>query len=498
MKTQKLTFNNFRGLDRRVVQMWTSAVAKPTQVGFEEMYGYIKEGILHPLPAYATVQSWTGRLFEVGGDLFFMSSTGVAKRNGTSFVSFITQAFSTTSPDYRDMKPFFELKSAGWVSLTYVSSTEWSITVSETMPINKYVNKHVIIGTLPTPWDQTLYITGNDAHTLYTDGLINGDIVVWSPAVSVFDHDPIFIVYDGATVYRFTTAWTSLGISSTFANGFIEVFSNRLYLLKTNQITFSTFNSSIFLNNPYNYIDTEWTIVDKVIKGNVLVVFTTNGTYWLSGTGYTTMNFPKISEFAPKSRVWPCTQIDTTYLIWNWYVRVFDTSNWLQPIQYNYVIIPDTQGKIYAIERWIIFPLGHGTNKSGIITVEWAKTMLSSTTINITNFYDQTITDLLEYKWVIFIISWWVIYQQSWVSNPSFKLNDFRLPYKVFWDNMDLAQGGNYPASITALLDWVSKTCNRNDWANQVSYPIRDTAYSIQVSVTTTDPIFAFNIYYQK
>jgi hypothetical protein len=65
--------------------------------------------------------------------------------------------------------------------------------------------------------------------------------------------------------------------------------------------------------------------VDKVIIGNVLVVFTTHGTYGLTGTGYTTMNFPKISEFAPHERVYPCTQIDNTYIIRNGYVRRFTT-----------------------------------------------------------------------------------------------------------------------------------------------------------------------------
>jgi hypothetical protein len=62
---------------------------------------------------------------------------------------------------------------------------------------------------------------------------------------------------------------------------------------------------------------------------------------------------------------------------------------------------------------------------------------------------------------------------------------------------VEVAQGGNYPASITATLDGVAKTILKNDWANQVSYPIRDTAYAISIAMTVADPIASFNIYYQ-
>jgi len=82
-----------------------------------------------------------------------------------------------------------------------------------------------------------------------------------------------------------------------------------------------------------------------------MVVFTTHGTYGLTGTGFTTMNFPKISEFAPFERIYPCTQVDNTYIIRQGYVRRFTTDEGLLDTQYNYPVIPDTQGKIYPIER---------------------------------------------------------------------------------------------------------------------------------------------------
>jgi hypothetical protein len=132
----------------------------------------------------------------------------------------------------------------------------------------------------------------------------------------VYEVDPILVVYDGDTVHRFRTSdGSSRGTADTFVDGFIEIFANRLFLMKGNTITFSTINSAIFNNTPFNNLQTEGTIVDKQIIGNVLVIFTTHGTYGLTGTGFTTMNFPKISEFSPFERIYPCTQVDNTYII---------------------------------------------------------------------------------------------------------------------------------------------------------------------------------------
>ena len=494
MKKWKLTFRNFRGLDRRTTQMGTSYSGKPTDIGFESMYWLIKEWVLHPLPWYTSLQNGTGRLFKVGTNMLFMHAAGVDIWNGTAFLPLITQTHDTTDMTLRDIKPFFETIATWGVSLTFSAMTDQSITVTNTMVINKYVNKHVTIWL--SGQYQTLYITGNDAHNLYVDWLVNGDLAAAGCSITVFDHDAATIVYDGTNVRRYTVTGTVLWTASAISWWFIEVFSNRLFVMQGNTITFSTFNSSQFANTPFNFIPVEWTIVDEVIIGNVMVIFTTNGTYWLTGTGFTTMNFPKISEFAPSTRVYPKTQIDTTYLIRNGYIRVFDVSNGLQPIQYNYTIIPDTQGEIFTIERGIIFPLWHGTTKQWIITVEWAKTMLSSTTINITNFYDYPITDLLEFKWVIYLISQWVLYKQSGTVNPSFKLNTLRMATKTFWDTVDIAQWWNYPNSITATIDWSDITCNKNTGANQVTYWIRNMWYTISVSATTSDPISYFNIYY--
>jgi hypothetical protein len=108
----------------------------------------------------------------------------------------------------------------------------------------------------------------------------------------------------------------------------------------------------------------------------------------------------------------------------------------------------------------VIFPLGHGTAKYGILNVE---ELQNRKLISISNFYDYAITDLVEYKGVIFMIAGGTVYKQSGVTNPSFKLNNLRLPTKTFRDIVEVAQGGNYPASITATLDGVAKTILKND-----------------------------------
>jgi hypothetical protein len=44
-----------------------------------------------------------------------METTGIKKRNGTAFASFITQAFASNQT-YRDIKPFFEVISTGAIT----------------------------------------------------------------------------------------------------------------------------------------------------------------------------------------------------------------------------------------------------------------------------------------------------------------------------------------------------------------------------------------------
>lgn len=64
------------------------------------------------------------------------------------------------------MKPFFEVAGGG-PNPTFVSATDQSITVSNTLEINMFVNRHVIISLGGV--SQTMYITGNDEHTIYVD-----------------------------------------------------------------------------------------------------------------------------------------------------------------------------------------------------------------------------------------------------------------------------------------------------------------------------------------
>lgn len=289
--------------------------------------------------------------------------------------------------------------------------------------------------------------------------------------MNIYDKIDVLIVYDGDTVHRFKKSdGSAYGTADTFSNGFIEVFGNRLYLANTKQIKFSTFNSSTFNNNPFNTIDTDGLIIDKQIIGNALIFFTTHGTYALTGTGYTTMNFPKISEFSPQERVYPAVHMDNTYVIYNGYLRRL-TLDGLQETEYNYAVIPDTTRKIYSTERGIIFPLGHATNKYGLLNVE---ELQNRRLITLTNFYDGDIDSLIEYKGVIFLVCGGVLYKQNGVRSISFKLNKIRFQTKLYRDTVEMGLGGTYPSSITAIVDDVSKTCLKNDGANQVSYNVRD------------------------
>ena len=95
-----------------------------------------------------------------------MTLTGIMKRNGATFVAFITQAFDN-HPTLREIKPFFEAVSPAIFSPTLDVAGDQYVTVTDTMDINKYIGKHIIISAGLVA--QTLYITSNDEHTIYLE-----------------------------------------------------------------------------------------------------------------------------------------------------------------------------------------------------------------------------------------------------------------------------------------------------------------------------------------
>ncbi len=491
MKKSKLTFKDFRGLDFKTTQEASSFTWKANDVGFEEAYALIKKWVYHPLPDYDDIGNSSGRLFLVWEDLLLMETDGVKKWNWSTFVSYISETFNN-SPQEWDIKPFFEVDAPGVDPGTIEEVGDQRIRFSTPLVMNKYTGKH--LGIQSATELQTLYITGNTSDTIYLDWLIDGDIIdSWIIAQYVFPKQPVLVIYDWTEVFRFVEATgAALWTVKNMANWFIEVFANRLFVMSDKRVEFSTFNSAT-LQNENNYIDTDWVIQDKQIIGNSLVVFTTKGTYAVTGTWYTSMNFPKISEFAPQGKVFPVSHVDKTYVSHEGKIRRFTTTQWLLQTQYNYALIPDEQKEIFSIDRGVIFSLGHWSNKYWILNIEELE---NRRLVTITNFWDENISDIVEYKWTIFMISGGNIYKEDWYIPIRVKTNLIRSNKKMYRDAVEMAVSWPFPASIEITTESGTQTKNQNNLANQTSYNIKNRTYDVQVEIETNDPISSFNIYY--
>lgn len=516
MKTWKLTFNNFKWLDWRTTLTGSSFSWKPNDVWFEEMYGIIKNGVLHPLPdfEYYSKKADDWRLFECLWTLYFMHSSWIKKRNWSSFVSFISQSF-TDAPVYRQIKPFTDITSSWAVTLTRSSNTSSSITVNSTLPLNKYVDKHVVIWTIA--WTQCLYITGNDANTIYVDGMINWDIMALSNTIYIYDSEPVLIVNDWSQIYRYSLTGTDLWVIDTVSQwDLIEIFANRLFLMKNNIVYFSTFNSWAIKNTPFNSLTLDGKVVDKKIIENNLVLFTTQWTYSISGTWYTTMNLTKISEFSPQCRVYPVSYNDKIYITYNWYIRRF-TLDWLQDTQYNYSVVPSFNQDqdysstimplpIFSVDRWIVFPLWHWTNKYWIINIQELE---NRKIITITNYYDYQIKDLIEFdnkKFIVRKAPWWspiTFMTDRDLTYSSLKTNVIRSEKKIYIDDVEYNAVWNYSDHtylwilMNATIDWTEYGLYLNSYSNRKAYPIRKMAYNTQLYIYDTQPIRSFTINYK-
>lgn len=490
MKQSKLTFNSFRGLDFRTTKESVAFTGKPNDVGFEEFQALIKEWVAHPLPNFQSIGSSSWKLFQVWGDMYLMETSGIKKRNGSSFSSFISATMSN-NPDYRDIKPFFELTLPGTTLGAPSEVGDQWLRYTAPMARNIHVGKHIAIQSSSTL--QALYITWNDENTIFVDWLINWEIINSGIINShVYPKQDILVVNDWATIKRYIkSTWALLGTVKTISNAFIEIFANRLFIMGGNQIEFTTFLSATLFNQN-NFIDTEWKIVDTTLMWNSMVVFTTSGTFAVTGTWYTSMNFPKISEFSPYGRVYPVSHIDNIYISYEGYIRRFTNEGVLQT-QYNYNLIPDTQAKIFQIERWVIFSLGHSSSKYGILNVE---ELQNRRLITMTNFRDANITSILEFNGVIYMVAGGTLYKEKWQRNIKIKTNKIRANKKLYRDMVDMATAGDYPASINVTWDWATKTSTKNTYANQTSYNIKEKSFDMQIEIETTDTISSFNIYY--
>lgn len=493
MKQSSIQFSKFSGLDFRTTAQDVSFSWKSNVLWFQELYGIVKTGVIHPLPDVSmNIHSGDGRLFNVNNKLYMLKTDWLYVINGskTGFTQILSQTLQNKK-DFWNLFQFYE-KSAT-TSVTWscqTGSDENFFKVWATLDINAHVNSYVDILEWGTVYKGTYYINANDENTIYIDGIIDYKPTA-SDTFNIYTPRQCLYVYDGDKLYSIDQTTNTIIDDTTIWECLLDVFNNRIWRTDgNNKLLYSTFNYWHYFQN-LNYIPTETTIVDIFVMQNNLYVWTQSGTFAASGTGYTTIQLDRVSQFSHNKRLYPVT---------NKYNDMFITQDgnlyqfawWV--VQYNYNLIPDTEGKLFSTDLWIIFKLWHGTTQWGILNIEEVKNQKVRT---ITNFFDGNLQDAIDYDGEMYIVANNIVYRENGKKNITFKLNTIQFPRKIRIEKLQLSSNGSYPTQVQYKTAWVTHTSLLNTYANERSYTIKKMVFEIQIIMDTTDPLVDFTLYYK-
>jgi hypothetical protein len=354
-QAKDITFSRFTGLDFSTTAKTLNPSLKKHTMGAEELYGFVKEGIIHPAPAFPNnTLSKDGRFFNVWNSLYMMASDGLykVKTDESGFDLIQAQAFGTGGQDYWKILEF-QGKGTDVVTFSVAStgSDVANIKIATTMAENLYSGFLVEIFAGGSTSKGTYYVNTNTKDTLYVDGLLDyvpgsGDTIhIYSPknVLAIYDGNKLFS-WDGTTIVELYT----LG-----AGALLETFANRLYVFLDNKITFTSINTiNYFPKTGYAY--TTGKIWDTRILANQIYVYTSQGTVVVQGTGYTTLNINPTSEFKTDKRIYPVVHKDNQFI--NSEGKLYGFLDRLGT-QYNYRLIPDTASKLFKIGEGVLFNL---------------------------------------------------------------------------------------------------------------------------------------------
>lgn len=450
----------------------------------------MKEGIIHPLPAFPNnTLSKDGRFFNVWNKLFMLAGDGLykIKTDESGFDLIASQTFDTTQIDYWKI---VEFQGKGTLLNTFSVGTTASdianINIATTLGENVYSGMQVEILQGGTTSKGVYYINTNTKDTLYIDGLL--DYVPGSgDTVKIYAPTNILAIYDGYRLYQWDGA--SITDQGVIGNGaFMEVFSNRLYIFNDTKITFSSFNTiSYFPKTGYAY--TVGRVWDTRVMANQVYIYTTHGTYVLQGTGYTTLNLIRTSEFKTDRRVYPVVHKDNQFI--NSEGRLYGFADRLGT-QYNYRLIPDTASKLFTIQEGVLFNLGHSMgNKWACLNVEEVENRQQ---IVITNFIDADIRDVATFNQKVWINDGGVIKKENGLTPIKFTSNLISYTQRVFWDTMTLLTAGNPPATIEYYNQGAWTTQPMDEYGHSVDYKIRKYDTGMKIRIVTDQPIVSISI----
>lgn len=409
------------------------------------------------------------------------------KSDESGFDKIATQAFDTAQIDFWKI---VEFQGKGALIQTFNVGTTASdianINIATTMGENVYSGMQVEVLQGGSTSKGVYYINTNTKDTIYIDGLLdyvpaNGD------TVKIYAPTNILAIYDGYRLYQ----WDGANIvdQGVIGNGaFIETYSNRLYIFNDTKITFSSFNTiAYFPKTGYAY--TTGKVWDTRVLANQIYIYTTHGTWVLQGTGYTTLNLIRTSEFKTDRRVYPVVHKDNQFI--NSEGRLYGFADRLGT-QYNYRLIPDTASKLFTLHEGVLFNLGHSMgNKWACLNVEEVENRQQ---IVITNFIDADLRDVASFNGKVWINDGGVIKKENGLSPIKFTSNMVSYPRRVFWDSVTVFTAGSVPATIDYYLQGAWNTKALDTYGNTVDYKIKKYDTGVKIRIETDQPIISISL----
>lgn len=205
LQAKEIPFTRFTGLDFSTTAKTLNPSLKKQTMGAEELYGFVKDGIIHPAPAFpATTLAKDGRFFNVWNSLYMLASDGLykIKTDETGFDQIKLQTFDSSQIDFWKI---VEFQGKGTEVVTFnvgaTASDISNINIATTMGENLYSGLQVEIFQGGTTSKGVYYINTNTKNTLYVDGLLDY-VPASGDTVKIYSPKNVLAIYDGSHLYQ--------------------------------------------------------------------------------------------------------------------------------------------------------------------------------------------------------------------------------------------------------------------------------------------------------
>lgn len=493
MNTKNITFNKFTWLDFRTTTSFNNYNWQKNPIWFQELYWIIKEWVIHPLPNFTEIDTFSWRLFKVENNVYWLSTDWLYQIND----NWKTQLINTTYQDRKDYRNVFKIlykqpsSIDNWTcadksSLTYIKTATniWS---------NVYA--WLLIEIKDSWWNSkwVYYINANDTDTIYIEWEM--DYMPWpNDTYEIYIPASYLTVYDWRDIYIYDETYNLID-SINLPNWFVANWNNRLITLSEKKIQFSTIQHAGYFPK-LNYIYTTWTIKDIKWFSWILYIFTTDWIYELTWTWYQTMNLRKVSEQKINNFVYPIENKWRLFIMEWWWIYTININRNMYSTQavwqeYNYRLIADTYTRMFEIDEWIVFNLWHNSNKYWLLNIEET---INTNVLSISNYIDWNLESIVDINWKQYAVVDWKLYKEDWTQIIRITINKLAYSKKMFMDKVSISTWWEQPPYIFYnIWNWQETTNIQTIW-HDIKYTIHKWSNNITLSIEAISPILSFDL----